>query len=56
MKKIIVNINNLKGLKKAEQYQSKGWICCYNGFFSESVTMVKGTKKEISNYKLNRFL
>ena len=55
MKKIQVNTESLKGLKKAELYQSKGWICLYNGFFNPCVTMVKGTEKEIKEYRVNRF-
>ena len=55
MKKIQVNTESLKSLKKAELYQSKGWICLYNGFFNPCVTMVKGTEKEIKEYRVNRF-
>ena len=55
MKKRIVNISNLEGLKKAEKLQEDNWIPLYNGFFSESMTMIKGTEKEIEEYKNNRF-
>jgi len=55
MEKKQINIQSLKGLKRAELYQSKGWTCLYNGFFNPCVTMVKGTQKEIRLYKENRF-
>tara|TARA_Y100001963_G_C6484552_1_gene310517 strand:+ start:226 stop:396 length:171 start_codon:yes stop_codon:yes gene_type:complete len=55
MNKKVIKIDNLKGLKKAEKLQNLGWTCLYNGFFSESVTMIKGTEKEIKEYKINRF-
>ena len=42
-------------MKKAERLQTKGWTVLYNGFFSESMTMIKGTEKEIEEYKNNRF-
>ena len=47
MKKKLINIDSLEGMKKAEMYQNKGWTCIYNGFFNPNVTMVKGTEKEI---------
>ena len=50
-----INIESLKGMKKAERLQTKGWTALYNGFISESVTMVKGTEKEIKEYRTNRF-
>ena len=50
-----ISIRNLEGMKKAEKLQSKGWTILYNGFFSESVTMLKGTEQEIKEYKINRF-
>ena len=55
MKKELIRIDTLKGLKKAEKLQSLGWTCLYNGFFSDSVTMLKGTEKEVNDYKINRF-
>ena len=48
-----INIESLKGMKKAEKLQARGWTVLYNGFFSESVTMVKGTEKEIEEHFLN---
>ena len=50
-----ISIRNLEGMKKAERLQTKGWTVLYNGFFSESMTMIKGTEKEIEEYKNNRF-
>ena len=50
-----VSIRTLEGMKKAEKMQSNNWIVLYNGFFSDSVTMVKGTEQEIKEYKINRF-
>ena len=50
-----VSIRNLEGLKKAERLPARGWTVLYNGFFSESVTMVKGTEQEIKEYRTNRF-
>ena len=50
-----ISIRDLKGMKKAEKLQSRGWTVLYNGFFSESVTMVKGTEQEIKEYRINRF-
>jgi len=55
MEKKQINIQSLKGLKRAELYQSKGWTCIYNGFFNPCVTMVKGTQKEIQLYKEGSF-
>ena len=55
MKKKEINIQSLKGLKKAELYQSKGWVCLYNGFFNPCVIMINGTEKEIKLYEENRF-
>ena len=55
MNKEQVNIESLKGMKKAEKLQENGWICLYNGFFNPCVTMVKGTEKEIKEYRINRF-
>ena len=55
MEKQVIKINTLKGLKKAEKLQNLGWTCLHNGFFSESVIMIKGTEKEINDYKINRF-
>tara|TARA_R100000808_G_C2018941_1_gene68070 strand:- start:284 stop:454 length:171 start_codon:yes stop_codon:yes gene_type:complete len=50
-----ISIRNLEGIKKAEKMQSNNWIVLYNGFFSDTVTMVKGTEKEIEEYRTNRF-
>lgn len=55
MKKQLIRIDTLKGLKKAEKLQGLGWICLHNGFFSDSVTMIKGTEEEVNNYRINRF-
>ena len=51
MKKIQINIESIKGMKLAEKYQAKGWICIHNGFFNPHVTLVKGTEKEINNFR-----
>ena len=51
MKKHQINIDSIKGMKLAEKYQAKGWICIHNGFFNPYVTMVKGTDQEIANYR-----
>ena len=50
-----INIESLKGMKKAERLQARGWICLHNGFFNPNVTMVKGTEQEIEEYRTNRF-
>ena len=50
-----ISIRNLEGIKKAERLQARGWTALYNGFFNESVTMVKGTEQEIKEYRINRF-
>ncbi len=55
MDKKEISIRDLKGMKKAEKLQARGWTVLYNGFFSESVTMVKGTEQEIKEYRINRF-
>jgi len=51
MHKKEINIDSIKGMKLAEKYQAKGWICIHNGFFNPIVTMVKGTEEEISKYR-----
>mgnify|MGYP003627677164 FL=1 len=51
MKKIKINIDSLKGLKKAEKLQNLGYIPLHNGFLNPFLTMIKGTKKEIKEYK-----
>ena len=51
MKKKQINIDSIKGMKLAEKYQAKGWICIHNGFFNPNVTMVKGTEEEINQYR-----
>ena len=50
-----INIDNLKGLKQAERLQGQGYIAIHNGFFSPYVTMLKGTEKEIKNYRNKYF-
>ena len=51
MEKHQINIDSIKGMKLAEKYQARGWICIHNGFFNPYVTMVKGTDKEIAQYR-----
>ena len=51
MKKHQINIDSITGMKLAEKYQANGWICIHNGFFNSFVTMVKGTEKEIEQYR-----
>lgn len=51
MKKKQIVIDSIKGMKLAEKYQAKGWVCIHNGFFNPNVTMVKGTEEEIIKYR-----
>lgn len=46
-----VYIDNLKGLKQAENLQNKGYIPLHNGFFNPYLTLIKGTETETENYK-----